>query len=75
MVECQQKKGTRFVFHADASNYNHKFWYRDSLFNVNEDSLVDLSSNQSEEALRAYARWAVDTIVKCNLDGVDFDFE
>jgi hypothetical protein len=45
------------------------------LFNVNEDSLVDLSSNQSEEALRAYARWAVDTIVKCNLDGVDFDFE
>ena len=25
MIETREKKGTRFVFHADASNYNHKF--------------------------------------------------
>ena len=25
MKECQTKKGIRFIMHADASNYNHKF--------------------------------------------------
>ena len=25
MIETREKKGTRFVFHADASNYNHRF--------------------------------------------------
>lgn len=29
----------------------------------------------NEESLRSYARWAVDTLVKCGLDGVDFDYE
>ncbi|MCI5815012.1 MAG: glycoside hydrolase family 18 [Bacteroidales bacterium] len=75
MVYAQQKLGTRFVFHADASNYNHQFWYRDENFNVDQSRVIDLSSDRSEEALRAYARWAVDTVVKCGIDGVDFDYE
>jgi hypothetical protein len=28
MKYCQEVKGTRFVMHADASNYSHKFWDR-----------------------------------------------
>lgn len=28
MRYCQQVKGTRFVMHGDASNYNHYFWDR-----------------------------------------------
>jgi hypothetical protein len=75
MIETREKKGTRFVFHADASNFNHSFWYRDSLFNVKKDSVVNLRNNRSEAALRAYARWVVDTVMQCELDGVDFDFE
>lgn len=75
MVETREKKGTRFVFHADASNYNHKFWYRDSALNVRKDSVIDLSRDQSEAAIRAYGRWVVDTVVNNNLDGVDFDCE
>lgn len=75
MKYCQEKLGTRFVFHADASNYNHQFWYRDENFVVDKTRIIDLSSDRSEEALRAYARWAVDTVVTCELDGVDFDYE
>ena len=74
MVYAQQKLGTRIVVHADASNYNHQFWYRDENFNVDQSRVIDLSSDRSEEALRAYARWAVDTVVKCGIDGVDFDY-
>ncbi|MCH4147695.1 MAG: glycoside hydrolase family 18 [Prevotella sp.] len=35
MIETREKKGTRFVMHADASNYRHKFKValRDSLYN------------------------------------------
>lgn len=75
MVETREKKGTRFVFHADASNYNHKFWYRDSALNVRQDSVIDLSQDRSEAAIRAYGRWVVDTVVNNSLDGVDFDCE
>ena len=75
MVECQQKKGTRFVMHADASKYNHKFWYRDENLVIDQNRIVDLSVDRSEEAIRAYARMVVDTVVKCELDGVDYDYE
>lgn len=75
MVECQQKKGTRFVFHADASNYSHAFWYRDENLVVDTTRIVDLRNDRSEEALRAYARWAVDTVISTGIDGVDFDYE
>ena len=75
MRYCQEKLGTRFVFHADASNWNHAVWYRDENMNVDQNTIVDLRVDRGEEALRAYARWAVDTVVKCGLDGVDFDYE
>ncbi len=74
MLECQQKKGTRFVFHADASHYGQQFWYRDENFNIDKNRVITLHSGNEEE-LRAYARWAVDTVVTCGLDGVDFDYE
>lgn len=74
MVESQKVRGTRFVMHADAAHYNHKFWYRDENFNIDKSRVIDLSE-KTEEAFRAYARWAVDTLVQCGLDGVDFDYE
>lgn len=74
MIECQQKKGTRFVYHADASNYNHYFWYRDSALNIRKDSIVKVERGD-EASIRAYARWVVDTVRTCGLDGVDYDYE
>ena len=67
MIETRDKKGTRFVFHADASNYNHKFTVGGVSY--------DLSADRSEEAIRAYARWVCDTVIKTGLDGADFDYE
>ncbi len=80
MKFCQETKGMKFVMHGDASNYHHTFWYRDENLVVDETRQVDLSNIDAsgltrEEAIRAYARWAVDTVIKCELDGVDFDYE
>ena len=37
---------------------------------------VMVTTNANDEySLRSYARWAVDTVVRCGLDGVDFDYE
>lgn len=79
MVYCQQKKGTRFVMHADAAHYNHQCWDREwdaasQSFKVNTSVVVKTVSG-NEASIRAYARWAVDTLVRCGLDGVDFDYE
>jgi len=78
MIETREKKGTRFVYHADASNYNHSFTLtlRDSQYNpTGEKKYYDLSNDRSEEAIRAYARWVCDTVIQTGLDGVDFDYE
>lgn len=80
MKYCQEVRGQKFVMHGDASHYNHQFWYRDENLNVDESRVINLkdidaSGLSREEAIRAYARWAVDTVVKCELDGVDFDYE
>lgn len=80
MKFCQEVRGQKFVMHGDASHYNHQFWYRDENLNIDESRVINLkdidaSGLSREEAIRAYARWAVDTVVKCGLDGVDFDYE
>lgn len=80
MKYCQEVRGQKFVMHGDASHYNHQFWYRDENLNIDESRVINLndidaSGLSREEAIRAYARWAVDTVVKCELDGVDFDYE
>lgn len=80
MKFCQEVRGQKFVMHGDASHYNHQFWYRDENLNIDESRIINLndidaSGLSREEAIRAYARWAVDTVVKCELDGVDFDYE
>lgn len=78
MMETREKKGTRFVFHADASNYSHRFTLtvRDAAWNpTGEKRYYDLSTDRSEEAFRAYAQWVCDTVIKTGLDGVDFDYE
>lgn len=80
MKFCQEVRGQKFVMHGDASHYNHQFWYRDENLNIDESRVINLkdidaSGLSREEAIRAYARWAVDTVVKCELDGVDFDYE
>lgn len=80
MKYCQEVRGQKFVMHGDASHYNHQFWYRDENLNIDESRVINLkdidaSGMSREECIRAYARWAVDTVVKCELDGVDFDYE
>lgn len=80
MKFCQEVRGQKFVMHGDASHYKHQFWYRDENLNIDESRVINLkdidaSGLSREEAIRAYARWAVDTVVKCELDGVDFDYE
>lgn len=80
MKFCQEVRGQKFVMHGDASHYNHQFWYRDENLYIDESRVINLndidaSGLSREEAIRAYARWAVDTVVKCELDGVDFDYE
>ena len=84
MVYCQQTLGTRFVMHADAAHYNHECWDREwdsasGSFRIRRDASgnpVTVKTVSGDEAsIRAYARWAVDTLVRCGLDGVDFDYE
>lgn len=67
MKFCQEKKGTRFVMHADASNYSHKF----TVDGVD----YDLSQDRSDEAIAAYAKWIVNQVNEGELDGVDVDWE
>ena len=84
MVYCQDVLGTRFVFHGDASNFNH--WFYDREWNEsmrafqykldgNGQKIVIKTDPSDEYSLRSYARWACDTVMKCRLDGVDFDYE
>ena len=84
MVYCQTVKGTRFVLHADASNYSHKFYSRHYdettgkfVFDLNEngDTIWLQTKSGNEETLRAYARWIADTVINTGLDGVDYDYE
>ena len=84
MVYCQQTLGTRFVMHADAAHYNHECWDREwdaatGSFSIRRDAsgnpVVVKTVSGNEASIRAYARWAVDTLVRCGLDGVDFDYE
>ncbi len=70
MKVCQEKKGIRFVMHADASNYSHKF----TVDGVEYDMSVD-GSNVSDEMMAAYAKWIANTVDKPGLDGVDIDYE
>lgn len=67
MKYCQEKKGTRFVMHADASHYRHQF-------TVNGKD-YDLSSDRSEEAICAYADYNAQQVLYFGLDGIDYDFE
>lgn len=67
MKYCQKTKGTRFVLHADASHYRHKF-------TVNGQDW-DLSQDRSEEAIRAFADYNSQRVLHFGLDGIDWDFE
>jgi hypothetical protein len=67
MKDCQQMKGTRFVMHADASNYNHKF----TVDGVD----YDLSKSQDDVTMAAYAKSIVNQVLEPGLDGVDIDYE
>ncbi len=68
MVQAQTQRGTRFVMHADASHYRHKFTVDgvdyDMGGNVPDDEMMD-----------AYARWIRSQVDNNGLDGVDIDFE
>ena len=67
MKFCQEKKGTRFVMHADASNYNHKY----TIDGVD----YDLKTDRSDASMAAYAKWIVNQVLEPGLDGVDVDWE
>lgn len=66
MKYCQEKLGTRFVMHADASHYRHQF----TVDGVD----YDLDANRDDETMAAYAKWIVNQ-VEPDLDGVDVDWE
>jgi hypothetical protein len=67
MKYCQKVKGIRFVMHADASNYNHKF----TVDGVD----YDMSKTQDDVTMAAYAKHISNQVIEPGLDGVDIDFE
>lgn len=67
MKICQNTKGMKFVMHADASNYNHKFTV--------DGKAYDMSSDRSDACMAAYAKWIANTANEPGLDGVDLDYE
>ena len=84
MVYCQKTKGTRFVLHADAAHYNHYVWARtyneakgefEYEYDAAGNHILIKTDPDSIETIVYYARWAVDTLVQCGIDGVDFDYE
>lgn len=69
MKYCQRVKGTRFVMHADASHYRHKFTVDGKEYDMGGQS------GPSDEIMAAYAKWIANTANEPGLDGVDVDFE
>ena len=69
MKYAQEKLGTRFVMHADASHYRHVF----TVDGVEYD--MGGSPNPSDEVMAAYAKWIVNQVLEPGLDGVDVDYE
>lgn len=69
MKYAQEKLGTRFVMHADASHYRHVF----TVDGVEYD--MGGSANPSDEIMAAYAKWIVNQVMEPGLDGVDVDYE
>lgn len=67
MKYCQEVKGTRFVYHADASHYRHQFTLNGKEY--------DLSQDRGEAAICAYADYIAGQVKHFGLDGVDYDFE
>lgn len=66
MKYCQEKLGTRFVMHADASNYRHQFTIDGTDYDMNGQSPDDAT-------MAAYAKWIISQTSA--LDGVDVDWE
>lgn len=84
MKYCQEKLGTRFVMHADASHYRHYAPKLDEDLNpimkTDESGkqvpdTIFLADNVNEENLQYYARYAVKQVVDAEMDGMDWDFE
>jgi hypothetical protein len=67
MKYCQEKLGTRFVMHADASNYSHTFTV--------DGVTYDMSKSQADSVIAAYAKYIVNEVNGPGLDGVDLDYE
>lgn len=84
MKYCQEKLGTRFVMHADASHYRHYVPVLDEDLNpimkTDESGkqvpdTIFLADNVNEENLKYYARYAVKQVVDAEMDGMDWDYE
>ncbi len=69
MKFCQEKKGTRFVMHADASHYRHVFTVDGVEYDMGGRSNID------DETMIAYAKWIKNQVIETELDGVDVDWE
>jgi len=84
MLYCQEVKGTRFVLHADASNYSHVFYDRvynastgafDYVFDAAGDTVQYQTVAYDSISICAYARSIAADVVEGHLDGVDYDYE
>lgn len=70
MKYAQQTLGTRFVMHADASHYRHKFTVNGVDYDMSEQG-----ANLDDEMMHAYGDWIMAKCDSAGLDGVDIDFE
>lgn len=75
MKYCQEKKGTRFVIHADASK-NQVFTYEGKEYNLGT-TMSDATALEAyrEEALKAYGKYLVKWVLDTGTDGLDIDYE
>ena len=70
MIYCQKVKGTRFVYHADASK-NNPFEYDGVEYTIATNS----PEAEVNEYIEMFAKWIVRQVLDNNLDGVDVDYE
>ncbi|MGC4103886.1 glycoside hydrolase family 18 [Ferruginibacter sp.] len=64
MQFCQQKKGTRFVSHQDASNISQFVTAKGDTVKIKDSATIT-----------QYGQYIIDQVINNNIDGVDIDYE
>ncbi len=72
MRYVQEKLGTRFVSHADASQPKRTVEGVEFVFQDDENPLTE---EQEKAVVKAYGKALVDQVLKYDIDGIDVDYE